>query len=103
MEFSVVEQKEVGKEVYRGELTALSDTNAALRCDFVPEIAQNLKVTLYPQDLEKGLSDIYTKVTQHESDSPDGFVVHFTSVPPASQSFLEELTRTAGTPGKKAL
>ncbi|MCZ6485509.1 MAG: transporter substrate-binding domain-containing protein [Acidobacteria bacterium] len=95
MEFSVVEQKEVGKEVYRGEVTALSDTTAALRCDFVPEIAQNLKVTLYPQNLEKGLSDIYTKVTQHESDSPDRFVVHFTSVPPASQSFLEELTRTA--------
>ena len=103
MEFSVVEQKEVGQEVYRGELTALSDTNAALRCDFVPEIAQNLKVTLYPQNLEKGFSDIYTKVTQHESDSPNGFVVHFTSVPPACQSFLEELNRPAGTPGKRVL
>ena len=89
-EFSVLAGKDADSEVHHCEVMAVSSSGARLRsADLLPELRENLKLTLRDRSGTPLSDAIYAKVWEHTSKKPRTFVARFTSVPPATGSFLE--------------
>ncbi len=89
-EFSVLAGKDADSEVHHCEVMAVSSSGARLRsADLLPELRENLKLTLRDRSGTPLTDAIYAKVWEHTSKKPRTFVARFTSVPPATGSFLE--------------
>jgi hypothetical protein len=87
----------------------MSDSHRGLRPDFQPEprvaltLTQlidcrsevppsplaNLRISLYDSDDHEISDERYGKVVTLLSESPPAFLVHFTSIPPEAETFLQ--------------
>ncbi len=73
-------------------MIAVSLSGARLRSEvLLPGLKENLKLTLRDRSGTPLCDAIYAKVSEHTSKKPPTFVVDFTSVPPATETFLETL------------
>ena len=97
VEFWVIAQKDAGTEAHPGEVIAVSLSGARLRSEgLLPGLKENLKLTFRDRSGTPLSDAIYAKVSEHSSKKPPTFVVHFTSVSPATESFLESLIADKG-------
>ena len=76
------------------QLTAVSRNALQLTSNFIPEISQNLKISLYDLDTTLISSEVYAKVTE-ATPTRGCFVAHITSVPQEISVLLESLLRAS--------
>ena len=81
--FTVIQGKEVGDEVTQGQLVALSERAAFVRCALPPKTFDNLSVHFGPPG---GHGPVYAKVVDRNAT---GFTLRFTSVAPDARVHLE--------------
>ena len=90
IQFSVLMGKDTDTVAREAQLTAVSRNALQLTSTFIPELSQNLKITLYDLDATLISSEVYAKVTE-ATPTRGCFVAHITSVSQEISVFLESL------------
>ena len=90
IQFSVLMGKETDTVAREAQLTAVSRNALQLTSTFIPELSQNLKITLYDLDATLISSEVYAKVTE-ATPTRGCFVAHITSVSQEISVLLESL------------
>ncbi len=90
IQFSVLMGKDTDTVAREAQLTAVSRNALQLTSTFIPELSQNLKITLYDLDATLISSEVYAKVTD-ATPSQGCFVAHITSVSQEISDLLESL------------
>jgi len=96
LQYTVVEDKQVGSTSFLGSLTELSAKVALVSCEQIDGKAllkpsSNIKLNLLTQNSDMAISgDIYAKVSEKIAQ-PGSFYISFTSQPPAVRARLEEI------------
>ena len=80
--FTVLEEKFVGRTVYEGHLTALSEVEATIQSPLSLAPLSNLKITVAATPQNNPAGDIYGKVLASATDTPGHARIRFTSVNP---------------------
>ena len=80
--FTVLEEKFVGRTVYEGHLTALSEVEATIQSALALAPLSNLKITVAATPQNNPPGDIYGKVLASAADTPGHARIRFTSVTP---------------------
>jgi adenylate cyclase len=89
VQFTVLEEKFVGRTVHESDLTELSDLETRLRSPFTPAVLTNLKITVAPGRPGNPSGEIYGKVV----DAAAGVArLRFTSVTPELKTWLTAWT-----------
>ncbi len=94
IQFSVLRDKDTDTVAREAQLTAVSKNALQLTSNFIPEISQNLKITVYDLDATLISSEVYAKVTE-ATPTRGRFVAHITSVPQEISVLLESLLRAS--------
>jgi adenylate cyclase len=89
MQFTVLEEKFVGRTIYEGRLTEASITGARFESKTVPALLSNLKILVSPQPGGNPAGELYSKVVESIPGSPGQTRVHFTSVTPELKAWLK--------------
>ena len=101
--FSLVGDKHVGQEEYRGAIYRLSGKSAWADLEGDPDILANIKISL--QDSLPGSvhKEIYAKVLAKGADPtrPHSCCIRFTAVPPEVASYFTAFIRHAPPLGQK--
>jgi adenylate cyclase len=84
-EYFVMEEKIVGRTVFRGSITHLSRSGAELRPETPLALLANLKLRLIDNS-----GEIYAKVVGRGAESALNVKLRFTSIAPAARTFIEE-------------
>lgn len=92
--FSVLMDKDTDTVAREAQLTAVSRNALQLTSTFIPELSQNLKITVYDLDATLISSEVYAKVTE-ATPTRGRFVAHITSVPQEISVLLESLLRAS--------
>jgi len=85
--YQILEGKGVGRETFTGTLVEVSRHGASMRCAQGIRPLSNLKMVLDPALGLRG--DLYAKVLSGSSGAEDVARLHFTSVPPDAEAWLE--------------
>jgi class 3 adenylate cyclase len=88
IEFTVLEEKFVGRTVHHGRFTAISESEAAAEAETTLAALSNLKITLVATGAGNPAGEIYAKVVEADTGSPQHLRVRFTSVTPELKSWL---------------
>jgi adenylate cyclase len=80
--FTVLEEKFVGRTVYEGCLTALSDVEASIQSPLTLALLSNVRITVAATSRDHPAGDIYGKVVGAVQDVPGDTRIRFTSVTP---------------------
>ncbi|MBW4518834.1 MAG: adenylate/guanylate cyclase domain-containing protein [Scytolyngbya sp. HA4215-MV1] len=96
IEYTVLEEKRSGSQVFQGSIRKLS-TNQAEVCAAVPvERLTNLKIRLLANSPKsRGMRDVYAKVTDPFNPNTGCFTVRFTAVPPEVATLFDYLQQMA--------
>jgi class 3 adenylate cyclase len=86
--FTVLEEKFVGRTLQSGQLRSLSEAEALLETDQSLAALCNLKMTVIATPFGNPSGELYAKVTAALPDAPRDFRVRFTSVSPELKSWL---------------
>ncbi|MGC9526719.1 MAG: CHASE2 domain-containing protein [Limnospira sp.] len=93
LQYTVLEGKHVGENLFSGRLLKLSDRGALIGAeegtDSLPIMLTNIKINLKSSDAEIG-EDIYAKVLEKRAEKGK-FYIRFTSRPPAVEAKLNEV------------
>jgi hypothetical protein len=81
VQFTVLEEKFVGRTVYDGHLTEVSDAEARLRSPLALAVLSNLKITVPASPLGNPAGEIYGKVL-------DATRIRFTSATPELRAWM---------------
>jgi adenylate cyclase len=84
-EYFVLEEKIVGRTTFRGSITHLARSGAQLQAEAPLPLLANLKLRL-----RDNAGELYAKVVDRSAESPLHVRVRFTSISPASRTFIEE-------------
>ena len=95
VQFTVVDWKHTGELGYGGAITKLAPNMVEIHSEVLPSPLANLRISLYDPDDHEISDDLYGKVLTLLSEPPSAFLVHFTSVPPEAETFLEKLLGAA--------
>ncbi len=88
VQFTVVDWKPTGELGHGGAITRIAPNMVEIHSEILPSPLANLRISLSDHDDHEITDDLYGKVVAHLSESPPAFLVNFTSVPPAAESFL---------------
>jgi adenylate cyclase len=88
VQFTVLEEKFVGRTVHDGHLTELSDFETRLRSPRAPALLSNVKITVAPSGQGNPAGEIYGKVVDGSAGSPGLARVRFTSATPELKAWL---------------
>jgi 23S rRNA U2552 (ribose-2'-O)-methylase RlmE/FtsJ len=80
--------KHTGKDVYHGTIIRLFGTIAEIHADVAPEKLSDLRIELFDQEGNQVASDLYAKVSEHNTSDSSVFNVHFTFIPPSADIFI---------------
>src|SRR5262249_46744867 len=86
IQFTVLEEKFVGRTVHDGHLVELSDGEARLRSPVALVVLSNLKITVAPSALGNPAGEIYGKVL-------DATRIRFTSATPELKAWMRGVLR----------
>jgi adenylate cyclase len=101
--FTVLEEKFVGRTVYAGKLTAVSELEAGIESELALAPLSNLKIELEPQAGANPRGEIYAKVIGPVADASRQTRIHFTSVSPELKVWVQLMTaRLASAPAAAA-
>jgi adenylate cyclase len=96
IEYKVLQEKHLGNDVFKGRVVRLSPSGAEIISD--AEIAPMTNIRIIPPiNVEQAETDtgFYAKVLDRNCDSQNGdrapFYIHFTTVPPEAEVWLERL------------
>ena len=92
VQFTVLEEKFVGRTVYEGHLTALSESEATIQSPLALTPLSNLKITVAASPQNNPTGDIYGKVLASVADTPGQARIRFTSVTPELKLWATTLT-----------
>jgi class 3 adenylate cyclase len=90
--FTVLEEKFVGRTVYEGYLTALSDAEASIQSPLTLAPLSNVRITVAASSHDHPAGDIYGKVLGAVEDSPGHARIRFTSVTPEFKLWATKLS-----------
>ena len=93
VQFTVLEEKFVGRTVYQGHLTEMSDAEARLRSALTPVLLSNLKITVGAGPEGNPAGEIYGKVIDAPALAPDLARVRFTSTTPELKRWVKAWAR----------
>jgi adenylate cyclase len=89
VQFMVVDWKHTGELGHGGAITKLAHNMAEIHSEVLPSPLANLRISLYDPDGHEISDDLYGKVVVHLCEFPPAFLVHFTSLPPEAETFLQ--------------
>ncbi|UWU48312.1 Adenylate and Guanylate cyclase catalytic domain-containing protein [Limnospira platensis C1] len=93
LQYTVLEGKHVGENLFSGRLLQLSDRSALIGAedgtDSLPLVLTNIKLNLKSSNLELR-EDIYAKVLEKPAE-PGKFYIRFTSKPPVIEAKLNDI------------
>ena len=98
LRYAVLEDKQVGSTVLTGQLVKLSATGAEIRADTPVPVLSNLKIWLMDASGTDLPGDLYAKVVGLCPEGTAGFTVHFTSLAPELQTFVQTVLGEGSTP-----
>jgi adenylate cyclase len=86
--FTILEESFVGRTVYEGHLTGVSDLEASVRSPVALAVLSNLRITV-SESLHGNLAgDIYGKVLESVPETPGCARIWFTSISPETRTWL---------------
>ena len=88
MQFTVLEEKFVGRAVHEGLLTALSELEAHVQSTVTPAVLSNVKLTVGAGPLDNPGGEIYGKVVDGGGVEAAVARVRFTSVTPELKAWV---------------
>jgi adenylate cyclase len=88
IQFTVLEEKFVGRTVYDGQLVDVSDSEAGLRSPLALAALSNLKITVVSSPLGNPVGEIYAKVLDSTAATPSLVRIRFTSVTPELKTWM---------------
>ena len=91
LQYTVLEGEHLGRIIYQGRFATLSARGGEIHADHPIAPWSNIKLRLMGHTGEAIRGDLYAKVLRHLPESPPGFYVHFTSVPPDVAAFFQRL------------
>jgi adenylate cyclase len=94
VQFTVLEEKFVGRTVHEGYVTELSDYETRLRSSPAPAILSNLKITIAAGAPGNPAGEIYGKVVDASAGPPGLARVRFTSITPELRAWVAAWTAT---------
>ena len=89
LQYTVLEEKHVGRTVCKGSFVKLSAKGAEIRVENPVEPLSNIKIWLTDINGEEVSGDLYGKVMDKPADSGNCFSVRFTSISPEVETFLQ--------------
>jgi adenylate cyclase len=91
LNFTVLEEKFVGRTVLEGSLIAVSDLEGSLQSAAPLTVLSNLKITVAATPLGNPAGEIYAKVTELDGGALGQNRIRFTSVSPELKTWLRAL------------
>jgi hypothetical protein len=88
VQFTVLEEKFLGRAVHHGLLTELSDFETRLSSSYVLAVLSNLKITVGPTSQGNPSGEIYGKVVDVTTGTPGLARVRFTSATPELKAWV---------------
>jgi class 3 adenylate cyclase len=90
--FTVLEEKFVGRTVYEGRLTSLSNSAADLECETALTPLSNLKIELQHAPGTNPGGEIYAKVMGKSAETATHTRIRFTSISPELKAWVHKLS-----------
>lgn len=106
VQFTVLEEKFVGRTIQAGQMTALSESEGILETGSSLAPLCNLKMTVNPTSIGNPEGEVYAKViaaTQKASGSAFEIRARFTSVSPALRTWLRNLETVLAKPNTQPI
>ena len=91
VELTILSGKHAGEDSYEGKVIKMVTRAAEIQADVEAHKLDNLKISIFDDHGKEITSDLYAKVTEELPESPNTFRVHFTSVPPQAEAFMEKI------------
>jgi adenylate cyclase len=91
IQFTVLEEKFVGRTIHEGTLVESSPTGGRLHCGVVLSPLSNVKLLVAARPDANPAGEIYAKVAEASAGPPAQARVHFTSVTPELRDWLRRL------------
>jgi adenylate cyclase len=88
VQFTVLEEKFVGRTVHEGHLTELSALETRLRSTPAPAVLSNIKITVAPSQHGNPAGEIYGKVVDATAGTPGLARIRFTSTTPELKAWV---------------
>lgn len=90
LRYAVLEEKDVGRTVFKGNFVKLSAKAGEIRCEQPVDPLSNVKMWLTGANGEEIPGDFYGKVMGKPTDSSHCFSVRFTAISPEIEAFLRQ-------------
>ena len=92
VQFTVLEEKFVGRTVHPGQLTALSAIAAGMESHLTPMVLSNLQITVATTPLGNPAGEIYGKAVESFEGTPGRVKIRFSSVTPELKTWMRTLS-----------
>jgi class 3 adenylate cyclase len=92
VQFTVLEEKFVGRTVHPGQLTALSAIAAGMESHLTPMVLSNLQITVATTPLGNPAGEIYGKAVESFEGTPGRVKIRFSSVTPELRTWMRTLS-----------
>jgi adenylate cyclase len=92
VQFTVLEEKFVGRTVHQGRLLAISDSEAAIECELPLSPLCNLKIEMQAVPGSSPGGEIYAKVLRVTGTAPVQTQIRFTSLSPEIKKWTQLIT-----------
>jgi len=92
VQFTVLEEKFVGRTVHPGQLTALCAVAAGMESHVTPMVMSNLQITVATTPLGNPAGQIYGKAVESFEGTPGRVKIRFSSVTPELRTWMRALT-----------
>jgi adenylate cyclase len=90
VQFTVLEEKFVGRTLHAGKLVSISESEAGLDSELKPAPLSNLKLELESVSGTAPAGEIYAKVVEAIAGSSNQMRIHFTSVSPELKAWVQQ-------------
>jgi len=94
VQFTVLEEKFVGRTVHDGHVTALTDLEASIRSALPLAVLSNLRITVTATSHGNPAGEIYAKVVEPVADAAGYIRIRFTSITPELKAWAAALAST---------
>jgi adenylate cyclase len=94
IQFTVLEEKFVGRTVHDGHVTALTDLEASIRSALPLAVLSNLRITVTTTSHDNPAGEIYGKVVEPVADASGETRIRFTSITPELKAWAAALAST---------
>jgi class 3 adenylate cyclase len=91
LRFTILEEKFVGRTVYAGRLTAVSQHEASIESEASLARLSNLRLELEAAQGANPRGEIYAKVVGQTVDGPGQTIIRFTSITPELKTWLHQI------------